>query len=267
MRWVSSALVVVGAATTACTLSPGEPWAQIVGATAEASLASPPERFDESGRLLTAKSYGVALESIVATLTTLALDQAEGEALAFDPANPPAGFSLCHNGHCHADDGRLVDYEQVAAEAGASTSGFSLAFDVGTQTALREEPTSLPVDCEEPCVLERGDVVRARLFVDEVHVRGLVFDLLDQGRVPAGGRAVEFSITPRAPVSAPASARIERFEPVDWTVAASFALTPSLLDPIDFEDGVEARALEEAGVEVTAASTLTVSLTPTEDTQ
>ena len=37
---------------------------------------------------------------------------------SFDPANPPPGYTICHNGHCDREDGAQVSYDEVAAELG-----------------------------------------------------------------------------------------------------------------------------------------------------
>ena len=49
-----------------------------------------------------------------------------GDSGGFDPARPPPGYTLCHNGHCHNVDGRLVPYAEIEAELAGGRSGTGL---------------------------------------------------------------------------------------------------------------------------------------------
>lgn len=216
MRSLLSGLVLVAGG---CAFTPGQPWGELTSAGAEASLSLPDDRVDGSFNLLTAKEYALALDIVVASISSLSLDQAES----------------------------------------------SLELAIGTQTGLRQAPTALPLDCEEPCVFERGEVIEGRLFVDELRVRALVFDPTGRGRVPAGGLPIDVTIVFEEPARGPLGVTMERFEPVRWDLLASFALAPSFMDAFDFEDGVEASAIEQAGRDIMDDSVLSVSLTPAED--
>ncbi len=55
---------------------------------------------------------------------------------AFDPQNPPPQYSLCHNGHCHHDDGHLVDYEDIVLEQAESATVQSIVLDIDSPYAL-----------------------------------------------------------------------------------------------------------------------------------
>ncbi len=60
-----------------------------------------PERDVGDGWQRLASDFEVKLDDVSLTLQALALLPGAEAALAFDPAAPPPGYSLCHNGHCH----------------------------------------------------------------------------------------------------------------------------------------------------------------------
>ncbi len=270
MRWAFDrrgiALFALVSALTGCTLSPGQPWGEITEAGATASFAPPDDRVDENGRLLTSKSYAVALDVVVATFATLALQQQEsGSDVAFDPANPPPGITLCHNNDCHTEDGRILTFEEVEASLGGDAASAAVTLDIGAEVGLRDTPTALPLACGSPCVLERGDIIAARLAMTSVHVRGIAFDVLGEGgRLPPGGLSFDIVLEPPADVVATTSASIERFQPVQWTLDARFDLAPGFLDAIDFvdtnsDDTFEEAQLDDAATAAAADSVLDVT--------
>ena len=116
-RWVDRlVLSVVALGASSCAFDDGDPWAR---ASFELSLGFEPgaARLDDEGRLVTPGDWAIALETPIAHVDSVTLTMAgEAGTLSFDPAEPPPGYSLCHNGHCHADDGRLVDYEDIELE-------------------------------------------------------------------------------------------------------------------------------------------------------
>ena len=105
-----AALLITAALTlismTAC-LDDGLPWGTLE-ATMEASFAPSEGRLDDDGRLKTSQNYVVALDEVAVAFDAFTLVLAAGGAAAFDPSNPPEGYSLCHNGHCHADSGERL---------------------------------------------------------------------------------------------------------------------------------------------------------------
>ncbi|MBM4373379.1 MAG: hypothetical protein FJ098_17105, partial [Deltaproteobacteria bacterium] len=127
-RWRSSVLVLVLAA--GCAFTDGEPWGEVRPALRVVFDPSP-ERLTPEGWLRTTLGYGVELHALDVSVDGLTLSMAAGGegAAVFDPADPPEGYSLCHNGHCHAASGALVSYEAIAAElgGGGTTEGFVLA--------------------------------------------------------------------------------------------------------------------------------------------
>jgi hypothetical protein len=104
------------------------------------------------------------------------------EALSFDPANPPPGYSLCHNGHCHSDEGALVDYEAIEAELSGddATRRTALQLEGAEVDLLAGEPLALA--CVGDCSLGMGHIARIRIGVHELHLAGKVRDGLAEPR-------------------------------------------------------------------------------------
>lgn len=101
---------------TGCAIADGEPWGW---ATAQVSA---------TGAIVEAggePADGVTIESVDAYANIRLAEtrtSSGGDGSSFDPASPPPGYTLCHNGHCHAENGDLVPYEDVR-EALASSGG------------------------------------------------------------------------------------------------------------------------------------------------
>ncbi len=161
----------------ACTLDDGNPWG-------EASFELKTQ-FDRANRgeerLRTSKDFEVQLDDVQLEISTISIGLGQGEVTGFDPANPPEGYSLCHNGHCHAADGRLVDYEDIAAEISGGQVGSELVGAVDRSiSALDAEP--IPVDCG-PCELERASFRTATIRVESLVLSGNVTDLRAEKRI------------------------------------------------------------------------------------
>ncbi|MFP2932804.1 hypothetical protein ACLESO_48200, partial [Pyxidicoccus sp. 3LG] len=104
-----------------CALEAGEGFA-VLEPTVSAAYAPVPSREAGNGFQQLASDFQVRVDA--ATLGTSHVELLSagssggggGGGGTFDPANPPPGYSLCHGGHCHRDDGALVDYEDIQAE-------------------------------------------------------------------------------------------------------------------------------------------------------
>ena len=103
-------------------LGDGLPWGQLE-TSMTASFAPPGGRLDDQGRLKTTANYVVDDLKVTVGFDAFSLVLAAQGAAGFDPANPPEGYSLCHNGHCHSDSGALVDYEDIALEMAGGSGG------------------------------------------------------------------------------------------------------------------------------------------------
>ncbi len=187
-----------------CTFSEGEPYG-LVSASLEARYELRDDRDvgDGSWQKLTSEME-VRLDEarLVVDLVEL-IDAGTGAAgLSFDPANPPPGYTLCHNGHCHSTGGDLVDYEDIQAElAGGegATSTTALALQSGTQDLLSDEIVALdcgPVggDPARECQLGVGYVSLVRATASRLELGGLLRDGLAEPRFD-GERPFEATVS------------------------------------------------------------------------
>jgi hypothetical protein len=125
---------------------------------------------------LDAASLGISHVELLSAASGGSTGGGSGE--TFDPANPPPGYSLCHGGHCHRDDGALVSYEDIQAEltgGGGATSSLVAALHVDAKLDLLASRTLTP-ECEPDCELPKGTVSQAHWDVSALRLEGAVRD-------------------------------------------------------------------------------------------
>lgn len=242
MRWWAPDRLAFGlalAGLAGCTFADGDPWGE-GDVTVTARFEVPAARRTEAGELRTSQDYAVRVDTLrlVFGAVTATVSE-EGAAAGFDPAHPPEGFTLCHNGHCHGPEGKLFDYAEVAALLagdGEADSAPALAADVGGPDGVELSdgtPVSVPVaGC--PCDLPRGTLAAARLSVTALHVEGVVRDLRPVSRLGAETRPVALDIPLDVTFSAPLDEAIGRGEPVPVGLDVQLSLTAKVLDAVDF---------------------------------
>ncbi|MAO82772.1 MAG: hypothetical protein CMH50_02675 [Myxococcales bacterium] len=236
----NGAVVLTMMSLLAC-LGEGQPWG-VLEASMVASFDPPAGRLNDQGQLKTSANYAVDLDAAEVTFDAFTVVLAAAGAASFDPSNPPPGYSLCHNGHCHADSGELVDYEVIALEMVGGSGGARVA------VALDSEPVTLAanqvavgqVPCEpSPCQIPKGELAGLELTVANLSVRGTVYDGLagDSPRLPVEGRSfnVTVPITKALNAQPQLEGSIGPGQPVGLHLDISFQLPPALFDDIDFE--------------------------------
>ena len=118
VRCASLSLAAFG--VLGCTFEDGKGFATLESATLSARMEVRGARKVDERSVSTDLDYVVALDSLVVRAVKVELRRSVevpgGAAATFDPADPPAGYSLCHNGHCHHSSGRLVPYAEIEAE-------------------------------------------------------------------------------------------------------------------------------------------------------
>lgn len=255
-HYVTLALVgVLGA----CGFTDGDHWAS-------ATVSFTPT-FDSAGRdaaaLPTTTDFEVRDLSISATFDALVVSQdlaTDGGTDTFDPADPPAGYSLCHNGHCHADSGELVDYEDIQAELSAEDSSVrELRVPIDTTTTVTAGATARDLACSE-CTFDRGMISSMQLDVTEWRVTARVFDRRtgDQARIPTEGIDLDLTLNGGS-VSTPLGIVVGPGRAPDIHLTTTFSVAATAFDGVDFSavDDATISALEAAFIE---ASSLAVSV-------
>lgn len=247
-----------------CAFSPGDPWGRLE-ASLEVDMVPSPGRQDASGRLVTALDYRVRIDSIKVQggeLEVLGMSGGGGEATtAFDPAHPPEGYTLCHGGHCHTTDGRLVPYEEIT---GASTGASEQTWQrIPWQQGSVEVPVwgrgTVPLGpCPEDCALPEGSLTRVQVTLDGVALEGQVFDARtgESRRLPEEGVPFRGIVTGSVEVRTVLSEEVGPGHPLRVPLAVTLSIPESLLDGVDFaslpQDG-EFRDLAGAGSSIREA--------------
>ncbi len=226
---------------SSCAFSDGKPWGKL-----DVSLSTvhelPDKRLDEAGRLITAADYAIRVDTLSLKVDSIVLRLAGGDATfeAFDPANPPPGYSFCHNGHCHADSGELVEYEDIAAElASGNSAGGAVVALAPTEPLTRFERGPLGVtllDCPNNCFVEPGSLRVAEVTVTEVRLAGRVFDRRtgDAMRLPPEGVDINETLTVSARPQVEVAATFGRDEKLGARVKLTLALSAKVFDEVDF---------------------------------
>jgi hypothetical protein len=237
-----------------CALDAGEGFA-VLEPTVRVGYTPLPSRDAGNGFQRLASDYQVRLDAAALGVDHVALLTAGssgggggGAGGTFDPANPPPRYSLCHNGHCHRDDGALVDYEDIQAElngGGGSAPTTVAALHVDAELDLLAAETRSP-ECEPDCELPRGTVTRARWDVTALRLTGVVrdsratprfagerafrLDLAVEGEEGDEGEEAEPLVTLDGTLDVPS----DRENKPRVKLALALVMTPTLFDGLDW---------------------------------
>lgn len=224
--------------TSACAWEAGEPFAT-VSPHLEAAYTPLEDRDEGMGWQRLATSYEIRVDRLVVEAGELRLVSAGSEALGFDPANPPPGYSLCHGGHCHADDGRLVPYEEIEAELGQGSSGSEVMyFDIGPVDLT--EGVSRALSCQPSCELPLAYVRSALMDLRRISAQGVVRDgrqdpriaerpwIFEIGQTGETGQTGQTALTLRGTLDLPA----DRDHDPDVALVATMNATSALFDKV-----------------------------------
>lgn len=228
-----------------CAWGPGTGFASLERVALTTTLPVSPERLDEAGRLKTDNGYLVALgDKVRVYFKDLALQApgAPGGAVGtFDPANPPAGYSLCHGGHCHRADGALIDYAEIQAEL--SGSGAAAARTVVTLTPFAQVAFVAPngeglvdaFNCAPGCALDQGRLDAAPLALAKLEAFGEVAS--GPGLAPLGSAPISWVLVLPAEslkFRAELDATISRTSAEKLALFGRLVLSERLFDGIDW---------------------------------
>ena len=262
----SALAACAGSALAACAWGPGEPFATL-SARIEARLEVPGGRDLGDGWQMLASNYQIAIDTLELETGGVALRDAGAGGGVFDPANPPAGYSLCHNGHCHAEDGSLVSYEDIAAGLGGGGLVTVVTLPVGTIDV--SEGAARDLECTPGCDLPLASIVLAELDVTRVRASGRVRDGREPARIDEQAWSLDLTFAGDAPLvlSTPLSLPADRVHEPDVALALTLAITSRIFDDVAWaaigdpalalEDDAATRAAIIAALgEVTLASTI-----------
>jgi hypothetical protein len=235
----AQALLASGLATLAagCDLAPGD-WFLNLSPHLQAHYVELPERAVEPGWQKLATEYQIQVVTAELHIRKIDLVGSPTNAAAFDPANPPAGYSLCHNGHCHAADGRLVAYEDIAAEAaGGAIVGATLGG--GTWNLLPPSlPTPLACPSSPGCHFGEATFTRASITLDRLRLQGVVRDgpgvTAPVGTTPFLVELIDTPATPLPAIVVPLPLVADNRHAPDVTLTLTVVATAALLDGVSW---------------------------------
>lgn len=246
-------LLLIVVLSGGCAFEDGQPWGKLEP-TLTVMHDRPADRLDDQGRFITAADYAIDIQTMEIGVGGLVL-QLGGEGASgpttFDPAAPPAGYSLCHNGHCHAADGSLVDYEDIEAELnqpdGAAPDN-NIRLTAETEVVpLGAEPVAIRLsDCPNQCFVGRGAMTGVQVPMTSIRLVGRVFDRRtgDAQRLPDDGVLVDETFPVGLVIRETASASFGREEPVAARVIVALIVPTQLFDELDFAAPLDASAHE-----------------------
>lgn len=168
---------------SACTFAPGAGFGDLAEASLSAALVPGAARDLGGGEVLTQAGYAVRVDTFELDLGDLSLlALSGGGSTSFDPANPPEGYTLCHGGHCHADDGSLVDYADIEAELAGGTAAFQAVVTLPVAaTADLVGGATFDLDTSAWHQLPAGDVSKLEIGASAVRIEGIVRRHPDDG--------------------------------------------------------------------------------------
>jgi hypothetical protein len=216
---------------TGCTLQPGTGFATLTGVDLTLALEPGDARDLGDQTILTDAGYQVQIDSMVLTVDRLALVELLGGSTSFDPANPPEGYSLCHGGHCHHDDGRLVDYAEIEAELAGDSATFDdvVSLDVGRDSELWDANTwalDVPAELAE---LPATTLRRVSVHGDWLSLNGTAISgALGDERVD-----VTASLALSTSFDGPYDQVIDREAPATFVLAVDLIIDGTLFDGLD----------------------------------
>ncbi len=219
----------------ACTLDAGDPWVALAGGEVSAAFAPGARELPEGG-VVSDLAATWRLDGFEVELAAVELVELQGAGgVEFDPASPPPGYSLCHGGHCHAEDGSLVDYSDIVAELSGGRATF-----VPVSGWTPAEPLDLLAGARialgDPDLSALPEVTLARAEVRLTSVR-LAGEVGAEGLAP-----VPFTVEVDAlTVSADLPFEVGRDAPARVRFTADWPVDGTLLD------GLDVAALSDAG--------------------
>lgn len=224
---------------SACTFEPGTGFGTLESTSLSVELRPGAARDLGNRTVLSDQGYHVRLDSARLAVGDLVLSELSGGdgVVDFDPADPPAGYSLCHAGHCHADDGRLVSYEAIEAELSGGSAAFVPVAVLPVAAVLdlwSDAPSRLP-----PRELPRTTLKRLSIELSELEL---------SGSVTAGALSgSEVPLAVRLPLSAGFEKRlarkIGRDQPGELALDVQVSISARLVDGLDFAAEAAAGAI------------------------
>jgi len=270
MSSASPSVAMVAALTfSGCAWSAGGGFAEIKPTSAlTVKLAMSKGRIDNSGRWITNNGYAITFDGGAIAFATASVALIGGSSgsggIAFSPARPPAGYSLCHAGHCHRTDGALIPYAEVEADlirgAGgvATRSVAALVWDfAGTAVKPAQDTARSLTGCTPSCFLPRGTVAGADLTLTALTAAGTAEALPGSPALSSGKLAWTLGLKDPLTFRGNVIQAIDRDNSAAFKLDGTLALSDKLFDGIDWAAFASAPriAVESSPAALTAVKT------------
>jgi hypothetical protein len=227
--------------STGCALDAGEGFA-VLQPSLRAAYTSPASRDAGDGYQRLSSDFQVKLTTVKMRLERIDLlgSAGGGGPTSFDPANPPPGYTICHNGHCDREDGAQVPYEEVEAELGGGGAAASTVatLPVGELDLLAPETRAL--ECQPDCELPSTTVSNGRWTLTALRLEGSVRDSRATPRF-ADERPFLLDLTstgaqaePVAVITGALDLPSDRAHAPRVVLDLTLELTPASFDPVDW---------------------------------
>ncbi len=235
MRLRRAACAALTLASVGCTFEPGGGYASVQSARLDIHFDAGAARDLGNSVFLTDQGFAVDLKRFEFTADTLSLEElvttgSSASSSTFDPADPPPGYSLCHGGHCHADDGRLVSYAEIEAELAGSSArlvpvvSFTLP---GNIDALSASTIDLPRPDPSP------ELPRSHLKTGALRLTTFELEALVTSPESTSTHSLKVKLSSLPPWTQGLDLVIDRDGPESLRVEALLALDGTLLDGLD----------------------------------
>jgi hypothetical protein len=263
--------LVFGAALwcAGCTFDDGTGFGTLRDAELSVELVPGEARDLGSHTVLTDKGYALNLETASITVEAVVLKELRGgggQEVSFDPANPPPGYSFCHSGHCHADDGSLVSYEEVENRLAGGSASFVpvVSLPVGAPIDLWSGER-VPIGPAEPSSeLPQANLRRVSVTATMLELRGEA----SLGPITGGIGPTPVPLAIVLPLGAAFEKSFElaitREEPGEFSISVDVELTARVFDGIEYAALVSGGTLTLTNPEDAAALALVESLLESE---
>jgi hypothetical protein len=261
---LGAALVSVG-----CTFEDGTGFGTLSEAELSVELVPGEARDLGNHTVLTDKGYALRLEPAILTLEAVELKELRGgggQAVSFDPANPPPGYSLCHAGHCHADDGSVPTYEEVEEQLAGGSASFVpvVSLPVGAPIDLWSG-VPVPLGAPEPSSeLPQANLRRVSVTATQLELRGEASLGPAAGGIGPTPVPLEIVLPLGGAFEKSFELEITREEPGEFSISVDVVLTARVIDGIDYATLVSGGSLTLTDPEDAAALTLVESLLQSE---
>jgi hypothetical protein len=238
-----------------CTFEPGQ-WFATLKPSLTAAYVVRPDRDAGAGWQKLSNDYEVRISDLRVEVGELGLlaSSGGGGTAKLDPSKPPPGYTLCHNGHCHHVDGRLVPYAEIEAElaGGGGASGLQTVVSFPVEGVLGlVPPVERALSCKPSCNLDRTTIVRATARLASVTVEGAVRDARSPSRLAAELpfrwqlRASGDGGAPGPALDAELDLPADHKHPPLVTLQFRLALAASLFDGVEFAGAPAAAGIVE----------------------